>query len=190
MSHSLTRLDAQIPPDLVGATRVVTPKQFERLCRKYRDLRLELTSTGELIVMSGTGPETGRRNAILTYQLVDWTRKDGTGICFDSSTMFALPNEARRSPDGSWVKREKWEHLTKQEKESFSPICPDFVVELRSKTDRVSQLRSKMEEYIANGAMLGWLIEPLVRRVHIYRPNHDALILEDPETVSGDPLLP
>jgi len=190
MSHSLTEHDALIPPDLIGVTRSVTPKQFERLCRKYRDLRLELTSTGELIVMSGTGPETGRRNAILTYQLVDWTRKDGTGICFDSSTMFALPNEARRSPDGSWVKRDKWERLTKPERESFSPICPDFVVELRSKTDRVSQLRSKMEEYIANGAAMGWLIDPLTRRVHVYRPDEEVVILENPEVVSGDPLLP
>src|SRR3982750_2213830 len=134
MSHSLTQYDAEIPPDLIGVTRSVTPKQFERLCRKYRDLRLELTSTGELIVMSGTGLETGRRNSNLTYQLEAWARKDRTGVCFDSSTIFALPNEARRSPDASWVKREKWERLTKQERESFSPICPDFVVELRSQT--------------------------------------------------------
>src|SRR2546423_10548449 len=109
MSHSLTQYDAEIPPDLIGVTRSVTPKQFERLCRKYRDLRLELTSTGELIVMSGTSPETGRRNAILTYQLEAWARKDRTGICVDSSTIFALPNGARRSPDASWVKRENWE---------------------------------------------------------------------------------
>src|SRR5438045_2028943 len=145
MSHSLTQYDAEIPPDLIGVTRSVTPKQFERLCRKYRDLRLELTSTGELIVMPPTGSETGMRNADLTYHLEAWARKDGRGVCFGASTGFTLPNGAIRSPDASWVKRDKWERLTARERKGFAPICPDFVVELRSESDRLAQLRSKME---------------------------------------------
>jgi Uma2 family endonuclease len=189
MSYSFTQPHALIPPELIGVTQPVTPEQFERLCSKYRDLRLELTSTGELIVMPPTGSETGMRNIDLTSQLFDWAKKDGTGVCFANPAGFTLPNGAIRSPDASWVKREKWERLTKPERESFSPICPDFVVELRSKTDRVSQLRSKMEEYIANGAAMGWLIDPLTRRVHVYRPDEEVVILENPEIVSGDPLL-
>ncbi|HJP95305.1 MAG TPA: Uma2 family endonuclease [Pyrinomonadaceae bacterium] len=190
MSRNLTQPEAYIPPELIGVSKRVTPKQFERLCRKYRDLRLELTSTGELMVMPPTGSQTGRRNSNLTYQLGAWARKDGTGICFGSSAGFALPNGAVRAPDASWIRREKWERLTTREREGFAPICPDFVVELRSETDRISQLFSKMEEYIANGAALGWLIDPLARQVYVYRPGRDPLILESPETVSGDPLLP
>jgi Uma2 family endonuclease len=191
VSHNLTPSDDYIPPELIELThRSVTPEEFEQLSAEYSDLRLELTSTGELIVMTGTGGETGVRNADLTSQLVVWTKKDGSGICFDSSTMFALPNGARRSPDGSWVKRERWESLTKREKESFAPICPDFVVELRSPTDRLRTLRNKMLEYLENGASLGWLIDPFARRVYVYQPDREPVIMENPETVSGDPLLP
>jgi Uma2 family endonuclease len=191
MSRNLTRSDdAHLPPDLIGLTQSVTPEQFERLCQEYRDLRLELTSTGELIVMPGTGLETGKRNANLTYQLTAWTINDGSGVCFDSSTIFALPNGARRSPDASWIKREKWDVLTKQQKERFGPFCPDFVIELRSPTDRLTQLCDKMLEYIANGASLGWSIDPLKRRVYVYRPDQELVILENPEIVCGDPLLP
>src|SRR5215213_3334587 len=152
MVRNLTQLDDLIPPELIGLTRSVTPEEFEQLCAKYRDLRLELTSTGELIVMPGTGSQTGRRNAHLTYQLMAWTEKDATGVCFDSSALFALPNNARRSPDASWVRREKWDRLSERQKEGFAPICPDFVVELRSPTDRLPVLLKKMSEYIANGA--------------------------------------
>ena len=192
MAHTLTQPDdAYVPPELIGLThQPVTPKQFERLCRKYRDLRLELTSTGELIVMPGTGGETGQRNADLTYQLRAWTKKDATGVCFDSSTMFALPNNARRSPDASWIRRERWDSLTQRQKERFPPICPDFVVELRSPTDRLPVLFNKMEEYIANGASLGWLIDPSTRRVYIYQPNKEVVVLENPCSVSGELLLP
>ena len=191
MARNLTQQpDAHIPPELIGATRFVTPEQFERLCRKYRDLRLELTSTGELIVMSGTSPLTGIRNADLTYQLTAWSKKDATGVCFDSSSLFALPNNARRSPDASWVRREKWDRLSKRQKQTFSPMCPDFVVELRSQTDRLPVLFDKMSEYLANGASLGWLIDPFKRRVYVYRPNEEPVVLDNPDTVSGDPLLP
>jgi Uma2 family endonuclease len=190
MAHNLTQPDALIPPDLIGLTQSVTPEQFERLCRKYRDLRLELTSTGELIVMPGTGFETGVRNANLTKQLGTWATKDGSGICCDSSTIFALPNGARRSPDASWVKREKVDSLSERQKKGFAPICPDFVAELRSPSDRLATLHDKMLEYIANGASLGWLIDPDERRVYVYRPDQELVILENPEIVSGDPLLP
>lgn len=191
MAHNLTELDEYIPQDLIELThQSVTPEQFEELCIKYSELRLELTSTGELIIMPPTGSQTGVRNANLTYQLIAWTKKDGTGVSFDSSSMFAMPNGARRSPDASWVKREKWDSLTQREKESFAPICPDFVVELRSPSDRLSKVRAKMVEYMENGASLGWLIDPFEFRVYVYRPDHELVILENPETVSGDPLLP
>ena len=189
MAHNLTQTDQYIPPDLVGLTSV-TPQQFEQLCIEHSELRLELTSTGELIVMPGTGSQTGARNAYLTYQLMAWTKKDGNGVCFDSSSMFALPNGARRSPDASWLRREKWDTLTERQQESFAPICPDFVVELRSPSDRLSEIRAKMVEYMENGAFLGWLIDPFEFRVYVYRPGHEIVILKNPETVSGDPLLP
>ena len=131
--------------------------------------------------MPPTGSETGARNASLTYQLMAWTIKDGSGICFDSSAGFALPNGAIRSPDASWIKREKWELLTNEEKKGFAPVCPEFVVELRSPTDRLTQLRAKMVEYIENGASLGWLIDPFERRVYVYQPDHDLVVLENPD---------
>jgi len=190
MARNLTQPDALIPPDLIGLTRSVTPEQFERLCQKYSDLRLELTSTGELIVMPGTGSKTGMRNANLTYQLTAWTINDRSGVCFDSSTIFALPNNARRSPDASWVRRERWDTLSERQKEGFAPIYPDFVAELRSPSDSLPTLHRKLLEYIANGASLGWLIDPLKRRVSVYRPDEELVILENPEIVSGDPLLP
>lgn len=190
MSRNLTQPDALIPADLIGLTQSVTPEQFERLCQEYRDLRLELTSTGELIVMPGTGSQTGIRNADLTYQLTAWTINDASGVCFDSSSIFALPNNARRSPDASWVKREKWDSLSERQKEGFAPICPDFVVELRSPSDSLATLHSKMLEYIANGASLGWLIDPFKRRVYVYTPDQELVVLENPQIVCGDPLLP
>lgn len=115
---------------------------------------------------------------------------DGSGVCCDSSTIFALPNGARRSPDASWVKREKVDSLSERQKKGFAPICPDFVIELRSESDRLTTLHSKMLEYIDNGATLGWLIDPLKRRVYVYRSDEELNILESPEFVYGDPLLP
>jgi Uma2 family endonuclease len=140
--------------------------------------------------MPPTGLETSRRNSNLNYQLTAWTIEDGSGVCFDSSAGFALPNNARRSPDASWVKREKWDSLSEQQKKRFGPFCPDFVIELRSPTDRLPQLCDKLLEYIANGASLGWLIDPLNRRVYVYRLDQELVILENPEIVNGDPLLP
>ena len=191
MARNLTQIqdDGYIPPELIGAQRV-TPEQFEELCSKYRKLRLELTSTGELIVMPPTGAETGRLNSNLTYQLEVWSRQDGTGVCFGNTAGFTLPNGAIRSPDASWIKREKWDSLTEQQKKRFGPWCPDFVVELRSPSDRLSELRNKMVEYIETGASLGWLIDPGKRQVYVYRPNEELIILDHPTSISGDPLLP
>jgi len=191
MVRNLTQADEYIPAELIALThRTVTPEEFEQLCAGYRDLRLELTSTGELIVMTGTGPQTGRRNSNLTRQLDEWTEKDATGICFDSSTIFALPNNARRSPDASWVRRERWDRLSESQKDGFAPICPDFVVELRSSSDRLRVLLNKMSEYINNGVSLGWLIDPSKRQVYVYQPDREVVLLNNPETISGDPLLP
>jgi Uma2 family endonuclease len=189
MSHNLIQPDALIPPELIGL-RQVTTEQFEQLCQDYSELRLELTSTGELIVMPPTSPLTGTRNSNLTYHLEAWARRDATGLCFGSNTGFTLPNNAIRSPDASWIRRERWDSLTQQQKDRFAPICPDFVAELRSRTDRLRVLLSKMEEYLENGASLGWLLDPSTRRVYIYRPHEEVIVLENPETVSGDPLLP
>ena len=190
MAHTLTQPDdAYIPPELIGVTHM-TLEQFEEVCRKYRKLRLELTSSGELIAMPPTGAETGRRNADLIYQVMEWTRKDPSGVCFGNTVGFVLPNNAIREPDASWIRREKWDSLSEEQKKHFCPFCPDFVVELRSVTDRLAPLLRKMDEYMANGASLGWLIDPSSRRVYVYRPNEEVVVLENPKTVSGEPLLP
>jgi len=168
---------------------VLTGEQFEKLASNNPDLRLELTSDGELIIMPPTGSRTGLRNARITEALSAWARKDGTGLCFDSSTGFALPNGARRSPDAAWVKRERWGALSESEQEGFAPICPDFVVELRSQTDALRTLQEKMLEYIENGASLAWLIDSGNRNVYVYRPGSTVEILRDPKLVSAEPNL-
>jgi Uma2 family endonuclease len=168
----------------------LTDDQFYELCRANSDLRFERTAQGEILIMAPTGSRTGQRNAKLIQRTSNWAEQDGRGIVFDSSTAFKLPNGATRSPDASWIKRECWEALSDAEQEKFSPICPDFVCELRSRTDSLAELQEKMAEYIANGAQLGWLIDPLERRVYVYRPRVEVASLDDPETVSGDPELP
>ena len=167
----------------------LTSAQFEQLCRDNRDLRLELTFEGELIVMPPAGSKTGLRNARLNQRLANWADIDGTGLCFDSSTGFVLPNGAKYSPDSAWIRRSRWDALTNQQQEGFAPLCPDFVVELRSQSDSLSRLQNKMQEYIENGAQLGWLIDPLKRQVYVYRHEHEVEVLTDPEVVSGNPLL-
>lgn len=191
MAHNLTELDEYIPADVARLMQqTVTPEQYEELVYKYEDLWLELTSSGELILMPPTGLESDRLNFDLILQLGRWAQTDGSGVGFGPSGIFALPNGARRIPDAAWVKREKWDHLTKDQQARFGPLCPDFVVELRSRTDRLPPLRAKMVEYLKNGVSLGWLIDPFDRRVYVYQPDQEPVILENPETVSGDPLLP
>ena len=168
----------------------LSPEQFKQLCADNPELRLELTSTGELIVMPPAGSKSGLRNFNLSSQLARWVEEDDSGVGFDSSAGFTLPNAAIRAPDASWIRRDRWEGLSEEEKEEFAPICPDFVIELRSPTDRLATLQAKMQEYVDNGAQLGWLIDPFERRVYIYRPGREMEVLEDPETVLGDPELP
>ena len=189
MARIHSQLDQLIPPHLLGL-HSVTPEQFEQFCSEYPELRLELTSTGELLVMPPAGALIDNRNSNLTYQLVGWARRNGTGIPFGPTAGYTLPNGAIRSPSASWMTRDRWDNLSEFEKDRFAHICPDFVVELRSRSDRLPTLLNKMEEYIANGASLGWLIDPHRRRVYVYRPGEEVVILEDPAVVSGEPLLP
>ena len=184
-------MDAAItlPPKLQLSIDL-TEEQFFLLCQNNTDLRFERTALGEIIIMPPTGGETSNRNSELTYQLQAWSRQNNLGKAFDSNGGFTLPNGAVRAPDASWLKLERWEALTQGQRQKFLPLCPDFVVELRSPTDSVKQLQAKMQEYIDNGARLGWLIDPKTRQVEIYRPNQDIEILENPLALSAEDVLP
>jgi Uma2 family endonuclease len=166
-----------------------TASDFAAFCAENPDLRIEMTSEGEMIIMLPVGPTGSNRNFILNGRFFAWAEKDPTGIGFDATAGFTLPNGAERSPDASWISLNRWEALTKEEQEIFSPICPDFVAELRSRTDRLRKLQKKMEEYIENGAQLGWLIDPKEKKVHVYRPGAPVEILDQPKEISGEPLL-
>jgi Uma2 family endonuclease len=181
----------EIHPVVLKLTPAInlTDDQLFELCQLNRDWRIEYTAQGELIVMPPTGGETSNRNAEITFQVQSWTRQDQTGVAFDSSGGFKLPNGATRSPDAAWVRRVRLAVLTREEKQKFLPLCPDFVIELRSPTDNLQAVQDKMQEYLDNGAQLGWLIDPLTRRVHVYLPQRQPQILEAPDTVSADPLL-
>ncbi|MGD1701700.1 Uma2 family endonuclease [Dapis sp. BLCC M229] len=168
----------------------LTQAQFWQLCQENDDLRFERTATGELIIMPPTGGNTGERNSDLNFQLRAWNRQNNLGKVFDSNRGFTLPNGADRSPDSSWVKLERWDSLTAEEQDKFVPLCPDFVVELMSPSDSLPKTREKMLEYIENGALLGWLINRKKREVEIYRPQQEVEILVNPETVSGENILP
>ena len=167
----------------------MTDDQFFQLCQNNRELRFERNANGELIIMSPAGGETGNRNGRVNQQLFNWTDADGTGIAFDSSTGFKLPNGADRSPDASWIKLERWDALTDEEKRKFPPICPDFVIELLSPSDSLKTTQEKMKEYIDNGVRLGLLINRKSRQVEIYRPGKEVEVLDCPATVSGEDVL-
>jgi Uma2 family endonuclease len=168
----------------------MTDEQFYQFCLANRDLRIERTAKGEVIIMPPAFSDTGNRNSKITAQLEVWAELDGMGEVFDSSAGFTLPNGATRSPDACWIRSERWNALSDQQKASFAPICPDFVIELRSSSDTLIGLQAKMQEYIENGAMLGFLIDRKNVTVHVYRSGRSPEILEQPETVSGDPELP
>jgi Uma2 family endonuclease len=178
----------QIPSEL---TLQITSEQFADLAAANRDLRLERTATGQLIVNPPTGSESGKRNLSISGQLSNWFEaNEALGEAFDSSTGFELPNGANRSPDAAWVGKERWVALTPEQRKAFAPLCPDFVVELRSETDKLKDLRAKMQEYRSNGAQLGWLIDLKNQRVEIYRPGQAVEVLEHPSTLSGEAILP
>ena len=167
----------------------MTDEQFYDLCQDNRDLRFERNAKGDLIIMPPTGGETSNKNAKITQKLGNWTDEDGTGIAFDSSGGFKLPNGADRSPDAAWIPLEKWQNLTEKERQRFVPLCPDFVIELRSKTDSLKSLQDKMREYLENGTRLGWLINPQDKQVEIYRQGKEVEILDYPQTLSGEDVL-
>ena len=163
--------------------------QFFDFCQANRELRIERTAEGDCEIMTPTGGETGCRNSRLVAQLSVWADRDGSGVVFDSSSGFILPNGATRSPDVSWVKKSRLATLSPQQKKRFLPLCPDFVIELRSLTDSINALQDKMLEYIANGASLGWLIDPETKQVHVYQPDKPVFVLDDPACVSTDDVL-
>ena len=184
VSDSSNQLVLQMPP-----AWEMSADSFFDFCQLNSHLRIERTATGKLIIMSPAGSETGNRNFRLIQQLANWTDQNDSGIGFDSSAGFILPNGATRSPDASWIRLTKWNSLSAEQKTKFAPICPDFVVELRSPSDSLRVLQEKMQEYIDNGASLGWLIDRTTRQVFIYTPDSEVRCLDNPENISGDPLL-
>lgn len=168
----------------------LTNEQFYLLCQANRELRFERNAQGELIIVSPVGGESGNLEADLITDLNNWNRKTGLGKVFSSSTIFSLPNGADRSPDAAWVKLERWESLTSEERDSFPPLCPDFVIELRSRSDRLKPLQNKMQEYLDNGLRLGWLIDPQNKQVEIYRQRVPLELITLPTVIKGEDVLP
>ena len=176
----------RMPPHLQ-----MTDDQFFEFCQINRDFRIERNQLGELIIMPPTGGTTSNRNFSIAGHLYIWSEQDGTGICFDSNGGFKLSTGAERSPDASWMKLSRWNTLSQEEQDKFVPICPDFIIELRSPSDNLKPLQEKMAEYMKEpGIQLGWLIDRKNRKVYIYRPNQAVEILDNPATISGEPVLP
>ncbi len=165
-------------------------EQFFQLCQHNKDVKFERNAKGEIIIMTPTGGETGKRNFDINVALGIWNQKKGLGICFDSSTGFKLPNGATRSPDVAWIPLKKWDKLSLKERQKFLPFCPDFIIELRSPSDDLKETQEKMQEYMENGCFLGWLINPQDRQVEIYRQGKTKKILDNPQTLSGENILP
>ena len=190
------------PPKITEATEILpivlklrpliqlTEEQFADFCELNRDLRIERTASGELEIMSPTKGFTGSKELDIAAQLMSWAKRHRGGMAFGPTAGFTLPNGAMRSPDASWVPLSRLSTLTPDDENRFFPICPDFVLELRSETDRLSVLQTKMQEYMDNGARLGLLIDPQDRCVHTYRPDSEVQTLQNPESVSADPILP
>lgn len=168
----------------------ITSEQFYQLCAANRDLKLERTAKGDLIIMPPTGGETGKRNSDINFELNLWNRQSKLGITFDSSGGFTLPNGANYSPDAAWIPLTKWDALTAEQKTKFLPLSPDFIIELRSLGDSLKLLQDKMQEYIDNSSCLGWLINPKNRQVEIYRKGREKEVLDNPTTLSGEDILP
>ncbi|MEH2417181.1 Uma2 family endonuclease [Nostoc sp.] len=168
----------------------LSDEQFYHLCQNNRELKFERTAKGELIIMSPVGGESGNREADLIIDLGIWNRQSGLGFTFSSSTIFKLPNGADRSPDAAWIQRKRWQALTPEQRRKFPPIAPDFVIELRSATDDLEMLRSKMQEYMDAGVQLAWLINPQQQQVEVYRQKQDVEVRNLPTQLSGENVLP
>lgn len=168
----------------------LTDEQFFQLCHDNNDLRFERNSQGDITITAPAGSETSARNSDVNADLVFWNRRTKLGIVFDSSGGFKLPNGSDRSPDASWVAKDRWEALTREERSRFAPICPDFVMELMSPSDSLKTLQTKMQEYMDNGARLGWLINRRDREVEVYRIGQPREILKSPQSLSGEDVLP
>ncbi len=195
--HSATQCNVRITrKNMTGLTLdlnsivTLTDEQFYQLCAQNPDVRLERTATGELVIMPPTGGETGKRNSDINLELGLWNRQSQLGVVFDSSTGFRLPNGAIRSPDAAWILQERWDALSREERRRFLPLCPDFVIELLSPTDDWQTGLAKMQEYQENGCRLGWLIDPLAQQVAIYRQEQSVEVLEKPNELLGEDVLP
>jgi len=191
MTTTKQAITTEIVPMVVQLHPAITisDDQFYEFCQQNRDFRIERHASGELVIMSPTGSETEERNFDLIGQLWAWVKQDQTGVGFGSSGGFTLPNGAVKSPDAAWIKRDRWEAIPVELRKKFAPICPEFVIELRSESDSLKVLQDKMEEYLDNGTLVGWLIDRKQRKVYIYRPNTTVEELDNPTTLS-DPLLP
>ena len=179
----------EIKLDFGSLLEKMSDEDFLRFSRENDDLLIEMNAEGDLEIMPGTGGLTGKRNSTLNRKLGNWAEETETGQVFDAQTFFRLDNGAKRMPDVAFVKNERWNRLTRKQQEAIIPFAPDFVIELRSKTDVLSDLQNKMQEYVENGVTLGWLIDPATRRVHIYRPTAEPEILENPAMVADNSLL-
>lgn len=187
--NGVTSLPVPLALRMSGAARM-SAQQFFELCQQNELYRIERRATGEVVIMPPAGPPSSERNGELFFQLCGWAKQDGTGVPYESSAGFTLPNGAERSPDVSWIRKERLAALTPEQRQGFWPICPDFVAEIRSPTDTLPALQEKMEEYRDNGARLGWLIDPRPHHIYVYRPDQPVELLDDPAAVSGDSVLP
>jgi Uma2 family endonuclease len=185
-------IETEVMPTVLQLHPVIkmTDDQLYEFCQINKDIRIERNATGGIVIMSPTGSETDQRNFDIITQLGIWTKQNGTGVGFGSSAGFTLPNGALRSPDAAWIKKTRWEAILPEQRKKFAPICPEFVIELRSESDSLKTLKSKMDEYIENGTLLGWLIDRVNRKVYIYRPNTMVKELNNPSTLSGEEILP
>ncbi|NET55616.1 MAG: Uma2 family endonuclease [Symploca sp. SIO2E6] len=182
----MTAITLNLEPLVQGLTH----EQFYELSMVNKDIAMERSPQGELIIISPVGGESGRKEANYIIDLGIWNRQTGLGVVFSSSTVFKLPQGGDRSPDAAWVKLERWNSLTKEQQAKFPPICPDFVIELRSESDRLKPLQEKMQEYLDSGLQLGWLINPQGQTVEIYRPGQEVEVVKFPARVSGEDVLP
>ena len=189
MSEGVARTES--PMVLVHLQPVInmSDDEFFDFCQLNRELRIERTAGGDLLIMPPVGGETSARNNELGWQLTRWAKKDGSGVVFDSSCGFVLPNGATRSPDAAWIEQSRLAALTPSQKKKFIPLCPDFVIELRSPSDSLKDVKEKMEEYVSQGTRLGWLFDPVNRRVHVYRPQAAVESIAGAASLSGEPVL-